>query len=112
MNQDLSLELTDCKLVLQVTTDDGIPRLNKANQVMLELQVVSQDGRRLVVFKGTRIAPGWDCILPTTSGPRNEYTVSKIHPLVQHGVLKWFRKKMEEEGWTITEIRNRMRGRS
>ena len=111
MGSDLVLELADCKLVFEVLTEDGIPRLNKASQVMLELQVVSQDGRRLVVFKGTRIAPGWDCILPTTSGPRNEYTVSKIHPLVQNGVLKWFRGKMESEGWTIKEIRNKMRGR-
>ena len=107
----MELELDGCKLVFEVITQDGVPRLNKANQVMLELQVVNDDGRKLVVFKGVRIAPGWDCILPTTSGPRNEYTVSKIHPLLQNGVLKWFRKKMEEEGWTIAEIRNRMRGR-
>ena len=108
----MELELTNCRLVIEVLTKDGIPRLNKANQVMLELQVINkEDERRLVVFKGVRIAPGWDCILPTTSGPRNEYTVSKIHPILQDGVLKWFRRKMEEEGWTIAEIRNKMRGR-
>ena len=106
----MELVIENCKLVLEVLEKNGVPRLNKASQVMLELVVVNEDGRRLVVFKGTRIAPGWDCILPTTSGPRNEYTVSKIHPLLQDGVLKWFRKKMEEEGWTIGEIRNRMRG--
>lgn len=107
----MELELTNCKLVIEVLTKDGIPRLNKANQVMLDLQVVNDDGRRLVVFKGVRIAPGWDCVLPTTSGPRNEYTVSKIHPLLQDGMLKWFRRKMEEEKWTIAEIRRLTRGR-
>ena len=102
---------SSCVLVIEIRSVDQIPRLNKSNQFMLDFRLERSDGSEIMTIRGARLTSDIDYLLPVTSGERNQYITTRYAPSFQENVLSWARKVLRDAGWTIAEIRNRMRGR-
>ena len=100
-------------LGVSLVYDNGVPKLNRSNQYQLVLEFTSDEGNKLMTLRGSRIDGGFECLLPATSGDRNQFVISRYTPLFQDFVLKWARKLLLEgdEKWTVQAIRDKMRGR-
>ena len=100
-------------LSVSLVYDNGVPKLNRSNQYQLVVEFTSDEGNKLMTLRGSRIDGRFECLLPATSGDRNQYVVSRYTPIFQDFVLKWARKLLLEgdEKWSVQEIRNMTRGR-
>ncbi|KKM93680.1 hypothetical protein LCGC14_1205890 [marine sediment metagenome] len=92
---------------------NGIPKLTKGNQYQVVMEFVSDNGNKLITFRGARLDGRLEVLLPILSGDRNQFIVSRYTPIFQDFVLKSAQKSLLEgdEKWTVQAIREMTRGR-